>query len=129
MIDPFSSEIDKQHLYNIRTGKAASKETSTFLLNVKKTGNNLREKFIGEVNGSPSRFEEPIKRCKVSTFTNEALTFKKKKTGENKVIEVKTERNLFGRLLCLALEREVDIAEVLKYPLRWSCTLNHEIKH
>ena len=38
VINPFSSEIDKEHLYNVGTGRAASKETSTFLLKVNDIG-------------------------------------------------------------------------------------------
>ena len=117
VMNPFSGDIDKGNLYNIGTGKAASKQTSKFLLNVNNMGNEARTKFIQEVNENPTRFEDPIKRCKLSTFANEDVKFKKKTKSADKVVEIKMERNLFGRLLCSALERKIDIAEVLKYPL------------
>ena len=129
VITPFSSEIDEEHLYDV--GRAASKETSTFLLKVNDTGNDAREKLIMEVNENPSRFEESITRCKVSTFANEGVNFKKHKKSADKVVELKMERNLFGRLLCLALERKIDIVEILRYPLtlvplsfRWDYIFN-----
>ena len=58
MMNPFSDSIDKYILYNIGTGKSASKETTEFLLGVTKPGSDLREKFISECISDPKRFEE-----------------------------------------------------------------------
>ena len=46
VINPFPRDIDKEHLYNVGTGRAAGKETSTFLLKVNDIGNDAREKFL-----------------------------------------------------------------------------------
>ena len=39
------------------------------------------------------------------------------KSTDGTVIEKKMERNLFGKLLCVALEMEIDRKEILRYPL------------
>ena len=74
----------------------------------------MRLAFIEEVNARPERFEEPIKKGKLETFAN-GITVTTKK-GKN-VKEVKMERNLYGRLLCIALEHKLDIPYVLTFPL------------
>ena len=37
--------------------------------------------------------------------------------SNGKLKEVKMERYLFGKILCLALQQKIDTSEVLKYPL------------
>ena len=49
------------------------KKLVSFLLNVQEAGNAQREKFIKEVNGRSTRFEELIKRNKLNTFQNEGV--------------------------------------------------------
>ena len=48
---------------------------------------------------------------KMRTFSSEGAKVKKKLT-DGKVIEMKMERNLFGKLLCVALEKEIDVKEI-----------------
>ena len=55
-------------------------------------------------------------RQKVRTFSSEGAKVKKKST-DGKVIEMKMERNLFSKLLCVALEKKIDLKEILRYPL------------
>ena len=92
-INPFSTDVDSNCLLNIETGRAASEETVAFLLNVQEAGNAHREKFIKEVNERPDRFEEPIKRNNLNTFQNEEV--KPKKTGDNKLSELKIGKSLW----------------------------------
>ena len=113
-LNPFSNEIDRQHLFNIASGKSASDQTTNFLLNVPNIGHSAREKFVKECEENSAIFEEPIRRQKLATFASEGVPLKKK---DGKVTEVKMERNLFGRLLCIALGKKIDIGEVLRYPL------------
>ena len=49
------------------------------------------------------------------TFVNEGA--KRKVRVNGKVREVKMERDLFAKILCLALEGKIDMAMVLTYPL------------
>ena len=115
-INPFSKELDKNDLFNIGSGKAASKETKEFLLSLQTIGEKAQAKFVAECTADKARFEDqPIKQEKMSTFANEGVKRKIKSDGKFK--EVKMERDLFGKILCLALEHELDMEELFKYPL------------
>ena len=64
----------------------------------------------------PSRFHKSIKHQTICSFATEAGT-KNIKVGDGKIISVCLVRELFGSILFLSLERKVDMAEVLSYPL------------
>ena len=51
----------------------------------------------------------------MSTFANEGAKRKLMKNGQVK--EVKMERDLFAKILCLALDHEIDMEEIFTYPL------------
>ena len=55
-MNPFADDIDKEHLFNIASSKAASPDTESFLLNIVSTGNKARDKFINECAHDPSRY-------------------------------------------------------------------------
>ena len=111
-MNPFLPGIEKGNLYNIGSGKSASKDTEKFLLNVENIGSELRETFINECIFDSNRFEQRIKRQKTATFATEGQKYQM-----NKLIEVRMERDLFGSILFLALQCKIDMGEVLKYPL------------
>ncbi|EFX79054.1 hypothetical protein DAPPUDRAFT_245429 [Daphnia pulex] len=113
-INPFSSEA--QDLVNISRGKVASEETTRFLLNVMSNGEKMRDEFIQNFCNDPESFERPIRRQRLQTFASEGVRIKKTRT-DGKVQELTMERDLFGRILVIALEEKVDIRNVLEYPL------------
>lgn len=113
-INPFSS--DAQDLVIISTGKVASEETTRFLLNVMSNGEKMRDEFIQNCCNDPESFERPIPRQKLHTFASEGVRIKKTRI-DRKVQELRMERDLFGRILAIALEEKVDIRNVLEYPL------------
>lgn len=76
-IDPFDLSIDPNILFNITTGKGASIETTDFLLNVQTNGNKLREKFISDCSIDSTRFEKPIQKQKILSFSNDNTKKKK----------------------------------------------------
>ena len=57
VVNPFSETISLDTLYNIASGKAASKETSDFLFNIKAIGSKAQETFIQECIEDPIRFD------------------------------------------------------------------------
>ena len=116
-MNPFSSEIDKDHLFNISTGKAAKEETSTFLLDIGSIGRKKRESFIQACCDDPSAFIEPIKKTKLKTFATENGLFKVSSRLQEKITSVAITRDLFGSILFHALQSKIDMAEVLSYPL------------
>ena len=59
-------------LFNIATGKLVSSETKNFILNIDIIGDRERKNFVDECRERPERFEERIKRQKLSTFTTDA---------------------------------------------------------
>lgn len=101
-------------LFNISTGRAVTEESEKFLLNIEEKGNSLREQFIAECVENEKRFEMPIKKNKIFSFMNPT---KKNIEIAGKVIEVKMQRDLFGKLLGIAMENSVDLDKVLSYPL------------
>lgn len=100
-MDPFSSTLDRNYLFNISSGKAAKEDVAEFLLNVEKIGSEQREKFITECAEDGKRFESAIKRNKVYSFTESKKT---KINISGKVVEVRMQRDLFGKLLAISLQ-------------------------
>ena len=64
-MNPFSEDIVQEHISNIASGKAASQDTTSFLLGISLMGNQERENFIQESVADPSRFERSIPRQKL----------------------------------------------------------------
>ena len=115
LMNPFKQN-DKERLYNIATGKAASSDTEEFLLSVNKRGETARMTFISECIERPERFEERITKQKIQTFETD-LGKKKVQKSNGKVVAACFVRDLFGSLLCLSLEEKIDMSEVLSFPL------------
>ena len=114
-INPFDKNLEKNILVNTYTDKCASPETTDFLLNVLEKGKSKKESFIKEVKERLSRFEDAITRNKLLTFASEEVKLKKK--NNNKISEVRMERNLYGRHLCIAVVESIDISLGLTYPI------------
>ena len=60
-MNPFSAMVDKENLFSISTGKAASQETTDFLLNAGHIGSSVRDAFVQNCCNDPSRYSKPIK--------------------------------------------------------------------
>ena len=88
-----------------------------FLMNIFKNAENERKKVIEKCSQHCSRrFEKPIERQKIISFATE--TGKQKISVCNgKVLSACLMRDLFGSILYIWLQRKVDMAQVLKYPL------------
>ena len=117
-MNPFSEELDPGYLFNIETGKAASSTTEKFLLNVFESGNEERRTFIKECSEDPERLERRIQRKTLHKFASEAGRSRHKlKRADGKVVAACTVRDLFGSSLYHLMQQEIDMAEVLKFPL------------
>ena len=115
-INPFEESLDKSNLFNIATGKAASEDTAKFLLTVEEIGNEAKHIFDEKCQKLSTRFEKRIKRQKLQTFETENGK-RRLKASDGKLMAACMVRDLFGSILCLSLEKKVDMAEILKYPL------------
>lgn len=114
-INPFRSSLDKDLLFNISNGQAADDHVADFLLSVEKKGEELRNTFINECAEDKDRFDRSLKMNKMNKFT--VLQSKKKVKISGKLVEVRLQRDLFGQLLVVALDKQLDIEKVLTYPL------------
>lgn len=88
-INPFSSSLDENQLYNISTGQATTPEITNILLNTVSAGTFLQDKFITDGN---IKFLQPLKKDPVPTFAS--LKNKKKMKDGQKVHEVSLQRKL-----------------------------------
>lgn len=84
-LNPFSSSLKDNLLYNISNGQSASQEVHGFVMNVVEIGEEQRKTFLEQCASNPRRFEQPIKRNVIHTFKAKKIV---KRQG-GKVEEVK----------------------------------------
>lgn len=113
-LNPFS--IDDKVLYCLNTGKAASDNVTDSLLELEKTGSAWHQEFVNECRKDGGRFERAIKRRKVMNFTQDSVKVKVT-TKDKQIKEAKCTRDIFGRLLYLAVTQGLDLGTVLTFPL------------
>ncbi|KAK3106630.1 hypothetical protein FSP39_024006 [Pinctada imbricata] len=115
-MDPFHV-TDESRLYCLSSGIPASEEIAKDLLEAPCKGQSQMKQFISErLTDAGVSFHAPIKRNKFKTFQSMALV-KKAVSSKNKEIELKAERNLFGQLMILAVQNNIDLAVTFTYPL------------
>lgn len=113
--NPFSNDVNPSKLFNLASGAAATPEVADFLLNVESNGSKQMETFLCECRGDELRFERPIKRNVIKNFASESI--RSKNTSRKHADEAKIERNILGKLVCVALDNEIDLKGILSYPL------------
>ena len=82
MINPLDASINKDVLFNIKTGRKASPAAEHYLLSVISEGEWKRDTFINEGNGDHNRFEKAITKSKIVNFATESLSRKTNQKGE-----------------------------------------------
>lgn len=113
--NPFTGEKSEK-LFSISTGKATSEAVKKDLLSIKQTGQKLFDEFKNGCLQDSNRFEKAISRQKGKNFASEAVKSKITRK-DKKVLELKGTRDLFGRLLFLASEMNINLERVFQYPL------------
>lgn len=118
-LNPFDDNLNSDQLYNLCTGKAASKDTCEFLLNVKSMGEKQLTAFIQECKINPTRFDRPIKKNKINTFSSELIAGRKKNTNPvcNKQNSFQIDRDVINRVLRMALSNNANLEGLCSYPL------------
>lgn len=114
--NPFKT-LETPKLFNISSGKSTSAVTSKFLLNIFDFGDNQKNCFITECLEEPQRFLKPIKKNIISNFSKESISTKRETGSSDKLRSVKLERNLFARIIFIAIEKQINMELVLTYPL------------
>ena len=115
-MNPFASTIEKEHLFNIANRKAALGETALVLTNVWTIGFSTRDCFIKDCNDDPNAYQNPIKRPKIKNFASEAGSYKMSSKNKS-LLSVSMTHDLFGSILYHAFQAEVDMEQILRYPL------------
>ena len=79
-------------------------------------GNKWKDEFLQECLKDPTRFERPLQRRKVKNFASVEVRSKVKGKDE-KNVELKTTRDLMGRLVYLACTSNIELEMVFRFPL------------
>lgn len=115
-IDPFQVD-NKEVLYCLSSGTAASKVIESDLLKVDAAGEASFSAFVNKVFVQKDvSFHDPIKKTKLQTFANMGKRTKIN-TSTKHVFELTAERNIFGQLVLLSESNNIDLERVLSYPL------------
>ena len=78
-------------------------------------GNFKRDTFLEECQQRSDRFEEPIEKSKNLNFATENFSKKNKSSQASKIQHAKGRRDIFGRLLFLAVTKQIDVKGILAY--------------
>ena len=113
-MNPFELEVD-DNLYCLSTGKDVSNEIKIDLLNSIDIGKRWCQEFVDGCFNDAARFEKPIPRRKVLNFASAAVKTSIK--SNSKIVELQGTKDLFGRLLYLSSQNNIDLARVFTYPL------------
>ena len=118
-INPFTTELDDEKLFNIASGCPIPDEAADCLLSIHERGKSLHANFRTRLSGeSELNFWDPVKNQEWKDFTI-SNRICKVDTSKGKTIAVKVQRDVLGFLLAKSqeLETTVDLEEALKYPL------------
>ncbi|KAK3728506.1 hypothetical protein QZH41_002367 [Actinostola sp. cb2023] len=104
-------------LYCISSGAPASSDVEHDLLTVDEVGMKAHTAFVNDrLVEQEISFHSSIKRQNLKTFAS--LVKSTKVTGKSKKTKkITAERNVFGQLVMLALDYDLDMKRVLSYPL------------
>ncbi|KAJ8664697.1 hypothetical protein QAD02_006359 [Eretmocerus hayati] len=115
-INPFSPNLPKDKLFNLVTGESAPSDVTEFLLSVETVGDKQRKQVMLHCEGDLERFGSmPIHKNQIRTF--KSLVKKTSVRVGEKTREMQIQKNLFGRLLGISIEKKIDLHKVLGYPL------------
>ena len=113
---PFAANTPSD-LVNISTRKAASSETTSYLLSTLQRGNEARHKFERECLTDSTRFMKTLSRIDNKNFAKGNI---KRKTMESRKLNVaEGVRDIFARLLTFAARenKAIDLHHILCYPI------------
>ena len=115
--NPFNTERCAEEFYCLSCGLLAKLDVAADLLNACKIGKASIEKFIQDrvVNHNVA-FHNPIKRNTLKTFAK-AEVKKTLKSTQNRMAQIKAERNIFGQLVLLSVQNDNDLQVTLSYQL------------
>ncbi len=115
-MNPLDTIHNDDDLYNLASGNAASETVKYDLLHAMEIGKDKCSEFIQSCLQDGARFSKPIHRSKLKNFSSDAMKVKTS-AKDNKIKELQGTRDLFGRLLYLAVTNNINLEIVFGYPL------------
>ena len=117
-MDPFDvTGGDQKQLYCLSSGQPASDKVSKDLLSYVDSGKEAADEFINaRIANKTSLFHDTLKRKCLATFATMSVT-KSLTSTQKKTIEIKADRNLLGRLLCLSQKHDISLTKLFAHPL------------
>ena len=114
-VNPFA---EKQDLISISTARTAPKDIASDLMKTHEIGeqcySNFKEERL-EKDPPVKQFHDPIPANKLKTFSN--LYKKKEVKSSGRVIILKADKSLFGRIIVMAQGRNLKMEDILSHPL------------
>ena len=118
--DPFtklSEDNEIMPLINFASGAVMPRSAAERLINAEDLGKAQSNEFIAKrINTTEVSFWDTLPNLKIPLFGTLTKTGKVK-VGDDKIISVSADRELFGRLIIAAKARDIDMKEVLTYKL------------
>ena len=116
--NPFSNDVSSA-LINVATGRAATKETESYLITTLTRGHDARENFQREWERDASHFHKPLKRIRIENFAAENMKLRPKvRAAEMKALTSNSLRDMFIRMVIVASQMTAfDLRNILSYPV------------
>lgn len=119
-IDPFSTDLDHDKLYNLASGSYLPDDVAESLLSVKERGTLSRDTFFERLNSESANetlYFSPIKRVEWKSFTDVSKKLKVSTKGKSK--EITVQRDILGILAAKSQQQNaaINIDKALCYPL------------
>ena len=115
-VNPFQSRDTTEPLRNIASAMKASDDITDGLLTAEQKGNDAFTTFVRDrIQTSEVDLFAPLPKASLPTFANLVKSKKTKSAGADVVI--KADRGLFAKMIVIAQRRQMNMQEVLKYPL------------
>ena len=113
-----TNDTEDMPLLNIATGSVAPQEIAADLQKAKEIGKNQFEKFVEKcINSNEEDFYKAVARNDLKTFASLEKNSKTMSKSKQKLLNVNADRQLFGRLLVISKDRDVDVEELFSYEL------------
>ncbi|GFR82596.1 hypothetical protein ElyMa_002366800 [Elysia marginata] len=120
--DIVGNDIDK--LISLSSGMEATEKVTTNLLTIEKLGKKLFHNFIQtRLVDKDLSFHEPLQKNKITTSANQQQKTVRTQTTKKSVEKIIAQRDLFGQLLLLSTEDNLDLQKVMEYllgPIAWA---------
>ena len=124
-VDPFSVGSECQtSLICLSSGQSATDDVCRDMAQYVSLGSAAADTFIStRLTQQQVTFQSPMKKMNLKTFQSMAVSKVVTTADHKKTIQVKAERNLFGKLLMLSQFNDIDLESVFAYqlgPVPWS---------